>query len=337
MYYLFSVDDTQVNPEIKHTDFRDYYPAISLAMSWKNIRPYIRQAYYANILPFIGADLWEALKENAALPENDQDDQLTELSVLIKQALALYAINLGYPELNTHISDGAVTVPSPDKAMPVSQWAFAAARWNLIIRAEKSLDIALDYIIKNNITPWTAGDDYKHPLMQGATELMKHVKVNGHRAYVSMYPYFDKAVQKLASILSCDVMDDIITNIDETDYAAVGSQVKRYVAHYALELAIPRMMVFVEGNSLIFINNADGIKEGTGVYSKANIEAVQMLIDSCKKDYSTTLDQIMLLMQKDSETFSLFATFVESQEDTKTVAYTEDTCTGIAVGGVGFF
>lgn len=336
MYYLFAVDNTQVNPEIKHTDFRDYYPAISLTMSWKNIKPYIRQAYHANILPYIGADLWAALNANALLPENDQDADLTELAVLIKQALALYAINLGYPELNTHISDGAVTVPSPDKAMPVSQWAFVAARWNLIIRAEKSLDIALDFIIKNEIE-WPAGDEYKHPLMQGATELMKHVRVNGHRAYVSMYPYFDKAMEKLASELSCDVMDDIMENIGTNSYASVVSQIKRYVAHYALELAIPRMMVFVEGNALIFINNADGIKEGTGVYSKANIEAIQMLLDSCKKDYSTTLDQIILLMQKDPTTFTAFVTYLESQEDAKTVAYTEDPCTGGAVGGVGFF
>lgn len=336
MYYLFAVDATNVNPDIKHTDFRDYYPAISLTMNWKNVRPYIRQAYYANILPYIGADLWAALNANALLPTGDQDTQLNELAELIKQSLALYAINLGYPELNTHISDGAVTTPAPDKAMPVSQWAFVAARWNLIIRAEKSLDIALDFIIKNDIE-WTAGDDYKHPLMQGATELMKHVRVNGHRAYVSMYPYFDKAMQKLSSVLSCAVMEDIITNIADPDYAAVVTQIKRYVAHFALELAIPRMMVFVEGNALIFINNADGIKEGTGVYSKANIEAVQMLINSCKEDYSTTLDQIMLLMQKEPTTFSAFATFVESQKETNTVAYTEDPCTGIAVGAVGFF
>lgn len=336
MYYLFQTDPNQINPEIKHTDFRDYYPAISMFMSWKNVVPYIRQAYFANILPYVGTDLWSVLNANALLPVNDQDASLSELSMLIKQALALYAINLGYPELNTHISDGMVSTPAPDKAMPVSQWAFVAARWNLIIRAEKNLDLALEYIIKNNIAPWSAGDDYKHPLMAGAVELQKYVKVNGHRAYMAMHPYFDKAVQNLGAILSCDVMDDIMANIDNPDYAGVVDDIKRYIAHYTLEITIPRMLTFVEGDSLVFIHNADGIKEGTGVYSKPNMEAVQMLIASCKRDYASTLEAMILKMRKDPTTFAAYATYLDSLKDESAAVITTDMC-GNVVGGVGFF
>lgn len=336
MYYLFQTDPNQINPEIKHTDFRDYYPAISMTMSWKNVVPYIRQAYYANILPYVGADLWALLNANALLPVNNQNTSLSELSMLIKQALALYAINLGYPELNTHISDGMVSTPSPDKAMPVTQWAFVAARWNLIIRAEKNLDIALEYIIKNNIAPWSAGDDYKHPFMAGAVELQKYIKVNGHRAYMAMHPYFDKALQNLGSILSCDVMDDIISNISNPAYAGVVNDIKRYIAHYTLEITIPRMLVFVEGDALIFMNNADGIKEGTGVYSKPNMEAIHMLADACKKDYATTLESIIKKMRKDPTTFAAYATYIDSLKEETSAVTTVDLC-GNVVGGVGFF
>lgn len=336
MYYLFNTDPNQINPEIKHTDFRDFYPAISMSMSWKNVSPYIRQAYYANILPYIGSDLWAVLNANALLSANNQTATLNELTYLIKQSLALYAINIGYPELNTHISDGMVSTPAPDKAMPVSQWAFVAARWNLIIRAEKNLDIALEYIIKNNVTPWTVGDNYKHPLMSGAAELQKYIKVNGHRAYVAMLPYFDKAIQNLSNILSCDVMDDIMDNISDPAYASVVDDVKRYIAHYTLELTIPRMLVFVEGTALIFMHNADGIKEGTGVYSKANMEAINMLVESCKNDYATTLESIIKKMRKNPTTFAAYATYMDSLKEETAAVTTVDPC-GNVVGGVGFF
>jgi hypothetical protein len=221
--------------------------------------------------------------------------------------------------------------------MPVTQWAFAAARWNLIVRAEKSLDIAIAFIIDNNISPWSVGVDYKHQWMDGSKELTKYVKVNGHRAYMAMRPYFDKAVQNLKQKLSCAVVDDICTKYGTGAYSTVTDLIKRYIAHYTLEITIPRMLTFVEGDSLIFIHNADGIKEGTGVYSKPNMEAVRMLTDACRSDYGTTMDAIISELKSDPSLFYVFDEFLKSQSTTTDVAWTEDPCTGAAVGGVGFF
>ena len=328
-YYLFA-EETALNTKVKETDFRDFYPAISLDMSWKNVKPYIRQAYHTNILPFIGKTLFAALQENTIA--DTPDDDLTELTMLVKQALALYAINLGYPELNTHISDGMVSQPMPDKAMPVSQWAYNAARWNLILKAEKSLDIAIQFIIDNNIT-WDVADDYATTWICSSKELNKYVRVNGHRGYMAMHPYFKRAEQDIKTAISCEVYDDIINNYENGDYACLIEHIKSFVAHKTLWNTIPRMMAFVEGNSLLFINNAEGITGNIGVYAKANTEAVEELKTACLRDAADDLNLIISTMNADQTTFALFKTYVDSMAESKDILYSTD-CHGNVVGGI---
>lgn len=317
MYYLFSEAPAQINLKVKDTDFREYYPAIALEMSWNNLRPYIRQAYYSNLLPFIGKDLYNALVLNLTASTPDADK--TELTVLIKQALALHAINLGYPELNSHISDGAVTQVLPQGATSVSQWAFNAARWNTILKAEKSLDLAISFIIENEITPWTAGDDYKSTWIHSAKELTKYIKVNGHRAYMAMLPYFKYAEQNIKNEISCEVYADILTNIEDPDYVGVIDHIKSYIAHYTLAETMPRMLTFVEGDSLLFIHNAEGITNGTGVYSKPNLEAIEMLRVASLKNASTDMQNICTTLAKDATTFPLYATYLDSIKTNKAI------------------
>jgi hypothetical protein len=333
MYYLFQ-EPNSPNPQIKDTDFREYFPAISLSMSWANIKPYIRQAYYNHVVKYIGTDLWEQLEANAV--SLTPDDELTELTILVKQAMALYAINIGYPELNIHISDGTVSQAAPDKAMPVSQWAFSTARWNVILRAEKALDLALNFIIENDIV-WPVQEKYSHTWIKSSTELEQFIKINGFRAYISMKPYFDNAVLALSSLIGCDTLQDILTNMEEPDYQKAVTFCKNYIAHQTLTISIPRMLTYVEGDSLIYINSAEGIRGDMGPYSKPNMEAIQMLIAASQKSAGDAVDMLIRELRSDTDTFTVYDEYIKSMENTTDVAYSTHPCTGEVIGGVGFF
>jgi hypothetical protein len=201
------------------------------------------------------------------------------------------------------------------------------------LKAEKSLDLAIGFIIDNSVSPWEAGDTYKTEWISGAKELQKYVKVNGHRAYVAMLPYFKRAETDIKNAISCEVYQDIIENRENEEYLEVVGHIKSYVSHKTLYNTIPRMMVYVEGDSLLFINNAEGITNGTGVYSKPNIEALEMLNNACLKDAAEDMHLITQTMMNDTATFRLYATYLKSITESKTILWTEG-CHGEAVGGI---
>lgn len=326
MFYLFT-ESTGPNPKVKDSDFRDYYPNISHEMSWKNLKPFIRQAWHTCVKPFIGDDLMDELTTN--LQQVTPDADKSELAELVKQTLALYAINLGYPELITHISDGSVTSPSPDSATPITKWQYDSARWNLILKAEKSLDVALAFLIEKSITPWTAGVEYQTKWFSGAKELQKYIKINGHRAYVAMLPYIKYAEQELSSTLTCDVMDDIVTNQSLPTYSSIIDHVKSYIAHKTLIRTIPTMLTYVEGNSLLFIQNAEGLTNQSTVYAKPNQDAIKMLIDVSLQNAADDIRSIRSVMESDPDTFTVYADYLESNTTSRMVI---ESCDGI--GGI---
>jgi hypothetical protein len=324
--FLFIVPENQ-NFQVKDTDFLEFYPNISREMSWKNLRPYIRQAWYNYILPMIGIEFAEVLKESEL-----DDVSLKETVDHIKQALALYTIYLAYPQNNQFISDGTINQAVSDKTQPISQWAFKNARWSQLIGAEKALDVALLDILKKKYNHWD-GRKYTHKWITSTDVLLKYVRVNGLRAYLNIRPYFDHALSELGKLLSCDVLDQIYDEKYDPEICKAFHKVQEYIAHKSLELAIPRMLLFVEGNSIIFLSSADGIQDGIGVYSSANMDAVKMLINSCREDAARSLNDMKNIMNKDPETFTEYAQYLESLQTDNALIVTRDH-EGDVFGGV---
>jgi hypothetical protein len=274
--------------------------------------------------------LYDTLVANETLAT--PDPVLSECASLVKQAIALYAIHRGYPELNTHISDGAVTQAQPAHASTLSQWAYRTAQWNLIISAEKALDVAIAYIVDNDIT-WNGGENYQTDWFANSVEFQKYARINGHRAFVALHPYISRAQQYLGQDLGCDMVADIKTNISNGDYGTLLGSVKRYIAHRTLITAIPYLLTYVEGNSLVFISSADGVTDGYGVYSKPNQEAIRMLLDQLRNDLAMDLAAILHELQSKPTVFTLYATKMETYIPADMV-YTSRDCMDNVIGGV---
>lgn len=325
-FYLFDVTN-EVETKVKDTDFLEFYPNISREMSWSNLKPYIRQAWNNHITQFLGKDLIITL-ENVS----ETGAEIVKLRELIKQALALYTIYLAYPQNNQFITDGTVSQNVSDKTQPISQWAFKNARWSQLIAAEKALDVALTYIIEESIDGYD-GSKYTHPWIKDTTTLLEFVRVNGIRAFLNIRTYFDSAVSELKSIIGCDTYDDLFDNKSEESYAAAVKSVQMYIAHKSLELSIPRLLTFVEGNSIIFLSSADGISEGYGIYTKSNAEDINALLISCREDAGRAINDLKNTMSKNPETFSVWKDYLKSIEFTSDFVVTRDVDYQV-VGGV---
>lgn len=324
--FLFIVPDSS-GFQIKDTDFLDYYPNISREMSWRNLRPYIRQAWYNYIIPMIGTEFAQVLKEKEL-----DDESLKETADHIKQALALYTIYLAYPQNNQFISDGTINQSVTDKTQPISQWAFKNARWSQLISAEKALDVALLDIMKKNYSDWD-GSKYTHLWIESTDVLLKYIRVNGIRAFLNIRPYFDHAISELTKLISCEVIDQIYELKSEDNGKSAFESVQKYISHKSLELAIPRMLLYVEGNSIIFLSSADGIQDGVGVYSAANMDAVKMLINSAREDAARAFNDLKNVLNKNPEIFTEWVEYLASLETDHSLFVTRDH-EGDVLGGV---
>jgi len=333
--HLFVVDDTTA-PKITlaDTDFREFYPTLSSNMAWKNVKVYVRQAMTLNILPIIKQSVIDQCAANLALAPNSRNAVISTLTDKIKQALATYAIHQGFTELNASISDGSVNTPNPDGATPLSQWNFRTQRWNTILKAELFLDDAIQYIVANAATfPTFETNKYSTAWFKTSTELTDVIQVNGWRAFMQLRKYMSTAEDELKAIIGCDVYTDLLTNKDVVAYAASIPYIKAIIANKALEMAIPKMLTWVEGNTVTFMSTADGVTDGYGVYSKPNLENIKLLLDSCRSDASRAIDGLISVMNGDTDTYSVFAEWLENRDETSFLTYTPDGFGG-AVGGI---
>lgn len=325
-YYLFEVTE-DLKTKVSGTDFIDYYPNISSEMSFRNLKPYIRQAWNNYIAPFLGEALISSMNTS-----DGSNPTMKEAVELVKQSLALYTVYLAYPQNNQFISDGNINQSITDSTQPISQWAFNTARWAQLIAAEKSLDVALNYIISKNISGYD-GSKYTHTWIESTDILLNYIRVNGIRAFLNIRPYFDAAGSELALVIGCDTYEDLLENITEAEYSKAVDKVRAFISHKALQLSIPRMLTFVEGTSIIVLSSADGVKDGFGLYTSANLEAIKILIQSCSDDASRALNDLRNIMNKDLELFTVWADHLDSLKNKTDLLVSRD-CHGHVTGGV---
>jgi len=89
------------------------------------------------------------------------------------------------------------------------------------------------------------------------------------------------------------------------------------------------MLTYVEGNSLLFIQNAEGLTNQSTVYAKPNQDAIKMLIDVSLQNAADDIRSIRSVMESDPDTFTVYADYLESNTTSRMVI---ESCDGI--GGI---
>lgn len=313
------------------TDFLEYYTSISRDMKWSNLKPHIETAFENHVGIYMKDSFYTKLKDEVNTPANADWARCVRLW---KKAIALYAVHYGLPTLNLQLSDGMVSQPTTDKAQNVSQWAMKQALWNTLLNAEKSLDTAINFSSTNNTTKsfWSDGNNYSSVWISDAIELNQFVKTNGHRAFIGLKSFWIDAEFNLQQEISCDVYHNLFTNKAAPSHSVLLPFIKGYIANAALEAAIPSMLTFVEGNSVLFIHSADQITDGNGIYSKSNQENISLLLSSIKKRKSIYLSKLIGSMNADKTTFSIYQDYLDSEKDEPVFFPPSD-----GIGGFGIF
>lgn len=328
--YLFDVT-TQPKTKVKDTNFTEYYPSVNDDMLWKSLKGYLETALQTYILPYIGQDFWDFLLANEVSGTPNEDAQ--KVADLLRYSLSKFAINIAVPELNIIISDGGAKQSSSDGASPPSQWSFRSLRWNLILQAEKMLDSALKIMHEIQFVSWISSAEYSYASTtwyKSMQDFAKYNQLDSIRAWSTLKPYIVKAEDLVKDMLN-DQYDDIVSKLSgspNTYEAALIELIRKYISEMAINLAIPHMLIYKEGKSLVILTSADGVEPGYGVYSRPNEIAIANLQTRTETDAGLSMTRIVDYINKNIDEFPVHKQYMEDTEYAQQTVISSDDCIG---------
>lgn len=294
MFFKVTTSPTPLNPQVKDTEFKTFFPSINRSMEWCTIEPYIQMAEDNEIIPAIGQAFYDVLNTEYEANGTIADAELAYTFRLLRTALAHYAIYIGMPQLNLRIGDAGINETSASDVVPTRQWVFQGSRWETAKTAYKYLDLALahmeaqvkaanaDYDEFANDDAYTISQEL---LIPNARIFQRHYNIQtSRRAYTALRPYIQKAEEiKLRPVL-CELFDEIKTQFAAGTLTAANSAIiapiQRLLAEYTIEMAIPDINFVNDGNGwMVSENNYDASQKQQSIS-----QSVQQLLTKAEQN-----------------------------------------------------
>ncbi len=262
-------------PLVKDSDLHQYASSMTGETSYDLIAGYVKDSTRLRLIPVLGTTLHDALCDYSGT-----NDEVLEVIDVLQSTLAKYSLYAAIPHVNGVISNSGIQQTNTEKTARINQWSYKSMRWNLIYQAEGLLDQAIQTMTDSDVTIF---DDLPSTsttrLFASAHEMGQYCRINNRRAYTAALPYIQQAEDDLADIVTATQLDDLVTSTPTAVDTALLTMCKRYVATKAIALGAPSLSLYIDGNSIHYVQSADLDQSGVGVYSPANQRQIQLLID----------------------------------------------------------
>lgn len=245
---------------LKDSNFKSYYPAINSNMTMDTLLPFCRKAVEKYIRPYFG-DYYDTIHTAIMGPTPTTDEKMIKLGEFLRFALANYTIYDMIPSINAVISNMGIMQNSNETAVPIEAWRYKNTRWSAMIEADAMMDVALDYIYKER-THFTG---YVHQAWSKwipTTQLLQeYLNISGRRAYIQMGTFLSDAEHEVRCMMGnaqyMDLLDKheagTTTDIDK----GLIRKIRAYVADFAMEKAITRLSLMIDGDGLKLLSSTD--------------------------------------------------------------------------------
>lgn len=319
---------------VTHYDFREHYPGINSNTSWNTIAPYIRQATKYYVVPFLGAlynNLADDYNAGGTLPEWKQ-----EIVETLQDAIAHYAMYDVLPILNISVAEMGITqyAASEGTAMPTSQWAFKNARWEILRKADASLDIALSLIESQIKLGQTYFDSYKvsqeyiaktSAFFKATSDLDEYLNIQGsRRAFISLMKYFTKAEQRyLIPILGQAFYNELAEGLRANNLSELNGKllpyIRRLVSEYGLYEAIPHLSLIIEGDGFKIVSSTDMYDDKKNLTNFTHRDAIESLKYKAEENGRLARADLIEFLYKNEKDYSTWkeSDFYEDPESRK--------------------
>lgn len=325
MNYLFIATG---GTKVENTIFKQYYPAINKSMSWDTILPFVKQATRTYLVKHLGQVTYDLIAGNGTGAE------LEEVRDILRFALANYTIYEALPSLNATISDMGVVEKTNENTIPISQWRLKTARWEALVKGDTFLDQAIDYIISKPGV-FTAFTFTGSVFFKTTTSFQQYSTIAGPRAFQAMLPYIREAEDALEEKL-CTFYPEVKAKLADTSelWMKLVHLCKRYIAHEAMMRAIPRLLLYIDGDGIKLTSSGDTFDQKSNILASFGKDGPDNLVRALRLDSKAAFQAVENWLYK-NKTEADFATWVDNlpeYDDSPAI-----TASGDGVGGIGIF
>lgn len=342
MDLLFKCTGTTADDKIiRNSNLPGHYPSVNGNMAWDNLEAYIRQATEEYVIPFLGETFYQDLYNHYDLGPTDALKD--KILLKVQDAIAMYAIYDAAPNLNGIISDLGLRENMNENSMPMSQWRYKSLRWNLILKADKSLDMALE-VMEDNVddaflTNWvndSAYNDAGHPIFRTTRELKKYLNIDGRRAFLALLPYLRKAEPTIVNILCSgeylDMKTDIAAVTPQQKYLDLLDKVKPVLAEKAFLMAVPHISVVYDGSGFKLVSRTDSFDSRSNMLNTFGRDGIDMIREQVEKDLAIYQEELYHFLNNNPDDYPTWKAdmYIEDPEG-DTLLNSEDCIGGIFI------
>lgn len=268
---LFKVTTTPLppNPQVKDTEFKDFFPGVNKNMAWDTLQPFVQQAEDQEIIPAIGLPFHQELDTEYQSTGSIADQHKAYVFRLLRSALAHYAMYYALPQLTLRVGDAGTNETSASDIIPTRQWVFQLNRWETLRTASKYMDMtlaAMEAKVADGVAvfdTWKNSDAYSENralLIPNARAFQQYYNIDNSRmTYMKLQPYIRKAEQRFLLPLLDAFYTELSTQQKEntlsTENQSILPAVQRLLAEYTVILAIPDLNFVNDGAGWRVIEN----------------------------------------------------------------------------------
>lgn len=299
--------------KVSDTNFEEHYPSVNTNMEWKQLAPYIKQATKTYIIPYIGIEMYNDLAD--VYEAGTGNDNQLEAIDLLQDAVAYYAIYHSMPKLNTVIAERGIQEQNDSKgtSRSVAMWRFKNTRWDVLMDADKYLDQLLSFMEKMIADEVVFFDPFKNSevykkgksdFFAGTSDLNLFLKINNSRkTFLALVPYLQKVEKLHLKSILCEDQYQAIQSPDGPQEEHLYYLCRNYVAWKSLQMSIPELRVYLDGDGIQFVMTTDGMNVTKEAY-ESGVAAYQQ---NAKNNARKAAADIMYFLQTHVDDFPLWA------------------------------
>ncbi len=318
------------DPTIIDTNIVDHYPTLNANTSWQVFKPFVRQATQKKLMPYLGRTLYNVI---IASGDNTYDDVIEQL----RDALAHYSVAIALPKLLTVIGEAGVGQNVSEKFQNTNQWSYKNTLWDATQQADSFLDVALAQLSEINTPEVEAWKNSKHyqrhrPNWLSTLEAFEryHSLMGSRRTYIALVPYIEKAIDRFLMPVLGDTLEIRLRQNEPATslISEVTRRIERMLAAYAIYMAVPNLMMVIEGDGFKTISQLDGYDQRTNIVSTSGKEAVVGLRSDAERTAKKARADLTSFLLKHKE---------ELPEFLASPSYAEQTSRNILTSGGAVF
>ncbi len=273
MQLLFKINDGTPGKEtVGNTNFQEHYPSVNTNLMWKEISPLVRQATQTQILPFLGAALYDALA--AAYQAGTLNAEQQVLVEKLQDSIANFTVAMTLPRKKTIVATmGAVENTATDNSTTTSLWGYKTTLYTAYQDGGLFLDHALENLEEFSRSASTFWNVWKTSSAYNAgatdffrttTEFMQYAAINrSRRTFLSMVPIIREQSTSIRAVLCDDLYADLVAKIYDpalsAPYKKLLEHVRRVVAKQAVANAVDAIPVLPETDGFRIITAVDSV------------------------------------------------------------------------------